>query len=221
MPKSRIQLINEIQKASDDSNFYVKGLSTMKKKDLEEVYNDMFEMKNNKWKDTKDDEYDNSDIDELENEKKKLEQEILDLENKNNEKVELDELTDEDYENSLEEDDIEDLNKSLKHFEQDDYDDDDDNNFDKKSFEKKITDVLKDFESEIKNVLNEFKKITLTDEDIDDIIQYHNNKREQTQQKIDRIIDEMPPNEDLDEYFYDYIDSILEGQIEKVEKFIS
>jgi hypothetical protein len=94
----------------------------------------------------------------------------------------------------------------------------------KKELEKEIKTLMSSFGGEITTLLKPFQRKhrygRLDNFDIDDIIDNHNDLREETKNKIDLIMDELSENDDFSEAFYRYVNNYFERQLNRVERLL-
>lgn len=270
---SRRELINEITKAREDAKanlLYVKGLTKMKKEELQEISKILRQNGRNINRD---------ELRELKQEKEKLKDELNELkaeEKEEEEKLqELDiddeeqEEEEEESENTLtpekeeeekkqeegeEEEEEEEDEYPLKREEietyfndKDDTDSEDDNKTEfynslermmdeeKDKHKKNNTRKKKDLERQIRSQMGNFSKLlsnelkpyqrkyrlgTLDNIDIEEIINIHNDLREDAMLNIDMIIDNLDMDDDFNENFYEYVNNFFEKQINRVNRML-
>ncbi len=267
---SRRELINEITKAREDAKanlLYVKGLTKMKKEELQEISKVLRQNGRNINRD---------ELRELQQEKEKIKDELNELKvEEKEEEAKLQELDiddeeqeeeEEESENTLtpekeeeekkeeEEEEEEEDEYPLKREEietyfndKDDTDSEDDNKTEfynslermmdeekdkhkknntrkKKDLERQIRSEMGNFSKSLSNELKPYQRKyrlgTLDNIDIEEIINIHNDLREDTMLNIDMIIDNLDIDDDFNENFYDYVNNFFEKKINRVNRML-
>jgi gas vesicle protein len=229
MPQSRNELIKEIKEARVNAKsnlLYVKGLTKLKKKELIEIAKSL----------------QNNTSEELESNKKQIEDELDELEEETEQRQEQleeleglepepepeqpepepepepkDELVDaEQYLKSLVED-VEKIHKKKTEKKQH-------VRMSKTSVETQIKKLMCEFSEKLSIILKpyqrKFRNNTLNIHDIDDIVDSYDNYREDTKDKIDLIIDELSEDDELSERFFKYINDYFDRQNVRVNRLL-
>jgi hypothetical protein len=94
----------------------------------------------------------------------------------------------------------------------------------RREVEQEIRKVMSNFSGELSTRLKpyqrKYRQGTLNNHDIDDIVDTHNDLREDTKGRIEILMDELPEGEDLTDSFYRYVNDYFERQLQRVDRLL-
>lgn len=94
----------------------------------------------------------------------------------------------------------------------------------KKDLENEIKGLMSSFGDSITDLIKPYQRKKryrdLPTYDVDEIIDTHNDLRENIRDKIDIVMDDLPDNDDFSEAFYRYVNNYFERQLNRVDKLI-
>lgn len=94
----------------------------------------------------------------------------------------------------------------------------------RREVEQEIRKVMSNFSGELSTRLKPFQRKyrqgTLTNHDIDDIVDTHNDLREDTKGRIEILMGELDDGDDLSEAFYRYVNDYFERQLQRVDRLL-
>ena len=244
MPKSRNQLINEITQARKDAKakfLYVSGLTKMKKDELRQIHKELNlqEKRVQKYDDdiaepTERELYERDEFSELEKERDRIKAELESLEEQEDiaeeKKIELEELSDDDVAEESEESEEEEakfIKEKLKPAEESEEETilsdeefvEEQPKKNTKELQTEVRTMLKHFSKNIKEILDEFRGLELTDEIENEIIDYHNEQREIMKSDLESVYRDLG-DKDFSDSFYKQIDKAFDTVMNKVDKYL-
>jgi hypothetical protein len=98
------------------------------------------------------------------------------------------------------------------------------NGVDKEEIKEQVTDILKSFKENMNDELVDIRLLKrrndITDQDIDELVDMHNELKERSTKRIEHLVAGLDENDDLPDRFYNKINKTFDDIFKKVNKYV-